>query len=195
MVRALALAFTLTSAGACRPKGAGAAPEATNQLPEDPPMSAFHVSSPAFPEMGPMPARFTCEGGDVSPPLVWTDAPPATKSFALIIDDPDAPDPDAPKRVWVHWVVLNLPASTSGLTEGIAKTGLPDGARVGKNDWGNTAYGGPCPPIGRHRYFHKLYALDTILGLDAPTKAELVEAMNGHILAQAQVIGTYKKGG
>lgn len=158
-------------------------------------MSALHLTSSAFAHMGAMPARFTCEGEDISPPLAWSGAPANTKSFALLIDDPDAPDPDAPKRVWVHWVVYNIPASTEGLAEGAAKSGLPAGAKVGKNDWGKSAYGGPCPPIGRHRYFHKLYALDTVLMLENASKRDLERAMEGHVLGKAELIGTYKKGG
>lgn len=158
-------------------------------------MSALHLTSSAFAQMGAMPARFTCEGEDISPPLAWSGAPANTKSFALLIDDPDAPDPDAPKRVWVHWVVYNIPASTEGLAEGAAKSGLPAGAKVGKNDWGKSAYGGPCPPIGRHRYFHKLYALDTVLMLENASKRDLERAMEGHVLGKAELIGTYKKGG
>jgi Raf kinase inhibitor-like YbhB/YbcL family protein len=118
--------------------------------------------------------------------------PPDTKSLALVVDDPDAPDPAAPKRVWVHWVVFNIPPSVTGLTEG-SSSHLPKATQVGKNDWGKTAYGGPCPPIGRHRYFHKLYALDTTLDIFEPTKAELERAMHGHVLARAELIGTYQK--
>ena len=148
--------------------------------------------SSAFTDGGAIPARYTCEGADTAPPLAWTDAPAGTKSFALVVDDPDAPDPKAPKRTWVHWVVYDVPASAKALPEGGA---LPAGAREGRNDWGRTGYGGPCPPIGRHRYFHKLYALDTVLGdLGAPVKAALEKAMEGHVLAESRFVGTYEKG-
>lgn len=122
--------------------------------------------------------------------------PVNAKSLALIVDDPDAPDPAAPKRVWVHWVLYNLPPTTNALPEGVASSALPPGTREGTNDWQRTGYGGPCPPIGRHRYFHKLYALDTELpDLANPTKAALLEAMEGHVLAQAELIGTYRRSG
>jgi len=152
--------------------------------------------SPAFSSNGSIPARYTCEGADLSPPLEWSGAPGNAKSFALIVDDPDAPDPGAPKMVYVHWVVYNIPAGTTKLAENAARSGLPDGARQGINDWKKQTYGGPCPPIGRHRYFHKLYALDTELtGLSDPTKAQLEAAMKGHIVATAELIGTYLKSG
>ena len=149
------------------------------------------LSSTAFADGAAIPKRHTCEGSDVAPPLAWTGAPAGTKSFALIVDDPDAPDPKAPKRTWVHWVLYDIPASATGLPEGGA---LPAGTREGKNDWGRTGYGGPCPPIGRHRYFHKLYALDAVLGdLGTPTKAALENAMKGHVLAEGRIMGTYEK--
>lgn len=153
---------------------------------------AFTITSTAFQAKGEIPPKYTCEGADVSPPLRWADAPAGTQSFALIVDDPDAPDPQAPKRVWVHWVLYNIPASIHELGEAIQT--LPPGTREGLNDWNRTGYGGPCPPIGRHRYFFKLYALDTILpDLHRPTKATLLKAMEGHILGQAEVMGTYQK--
>jgi Raf kinase inhibitor-like YbhB/YbcL family protein len=152
------------------------------------------LESPAFKPNGDIPRVHTCEGDDVSPPLAWRDEPAGTKSFALIIDDPDAPDPKAPKMTWVHWVVYNMPARTHALAVGAARK-LPAGARDGKNDFRRPGYGGPCPPIGRHRYFHKLYALDVELpDLHAPTKAQLEDAMAGHILARAELVGTYQKG-
>ena len=156
---------------------------------------ALVLSSPAFTDNGAIPKQYTCEGADTSPPLSWSNAPQGTKSFALIIDDPDAPDPRAPKMTWVHWVVLNIPADTHALAEGAAQRGLPAGAVQGLNDWKRTGYGGPCPPVGRHRYFHKLYALDTRLSAERPTKAALLDALKGHILAEAQLIGTYQKSG
>lgn len=157
---------------------------------------ALVLSSKSFNHQGEIPRQYTCEGKDISPPLAWSGAPDNTKSFALIVDDPDAPDPKAPQRVYVHWVLYNMPASAGGLEEAVASDKLPGGTKEGKNDWGRTGYGGPCPPIGRHRYFHKLYALDTELpDLGAATKKELLEAMEGHILAQAELIGTYEKSG
>jgi len=153
------------------------------------------LTSPAFAPGGTIPRQHTCEGSDLAPPLQWTGAPGGTKSFALIVDDPDAPDPKAPKLTWVHWVLYNLPASASGLPGGIKPGDLPGGTREGLNDWKQTGYRGPCPPIGRHRYFHKLYALDLILpDLKRPTKAQLEAAMKGHVLGEAQLLGTYQKG-
>ena len=150
------------------------------------------LTSTAFTEGGSIPRQYTCEGGDTAPPLGWSGLPAGTKSLALIIDDPDAPDPKAPKRTWVHWVLYDIPPSAKGLPEGGA---LPAGAREGKNDWGRTGYGGPCPPTGRHRYIHKLYALDALLGdLGQPTKAQLEQAMKGHVLGEGRLVGTYEKG-
>lgn len=149
------------------------------------------ITSTAFAEGGPIPARYTCEGDDRAPPLAFSGVPSGARSLALVVDDPDAPDPAAPKTVWVHWVVHELPPDTAGLPEGGA---LPAGARQGLNDWKRAGYGGPCPPIGRHRYYFKLYALDAPLGdLGRPTKAALLEAMRGHVLAEAQLMGTYQK--
>ncbi|MCU0664549.1 MAG: YbhB/YbcL family Raf kinase inhibitor-like protein [Myxococcota bacterium] len=150
------------------------------------------ITSTAFENGSEIPSAHTCEGKDISPPLSWSNAPSGTRSFALIVDDPDAPDPKAPKMTWVHWVLYNLPASTTSLAEG--GKSLPNGTLEGKNDWKRTGYGGPCPPIGRHRYFHKIYALDTVLpNLNSPTKAELEQAFAGHILAQGELVGTYQK--
>ncbi len=154
--------------------------------------SQMELTSPAFKHMGEIPKKYTCDGEDISPPLVWEGVPDGTKSLALIVDDPDAPDPRAPRMTWVHWVLYNLPPSTKGLEEGAVT--LPPGTLQGKNDWGRTGYGGPCPPIGRHRYFFKLYALDTILpDLSSPTKKALLEAMEGHIIEKTEFIGTYKR--
>lgn len=156
---------------------------------------ALALTSSNFDAGGTIPARYTCEGDDRSPALEWSGAPDGTRSFALIVDDPDAPDPRAPQRTWVHWVLYNLPADTRGLPEGVASADLPKGTREGMNDWKRTGYGGPCPPIGRHRYFHKLYALDTELtDLHGATKAQLESALEGHILAKAELMGTYEKG-
>ena len=152
---------------------------------------ALALTSPVFDHNETIPKVYTCQGKDISPALAWNGLPNGTKSVALIVDDPDVPDPAAPKREWVHWVLYNIPAGTSGLAEA-AK--LPAGAREGKNDWDRRGYGGPCPPIGRHRYFHKLYALDVVLpDLNEPTKAALLEAMEGHVLEEAELIGTYQK--
>ncbi len=154
---------------------------------------ALRLKSSAFEHLGKIPRIYTCEGEDVSPPLSWTDAPGGTKSFALVVEDPDAPDPQAPKMTWVHWVLYNLPAAARGLEEGVSR--LPEGTLEGRNDWKRTGYGGPCPPIGRHRYFHKLYALDAELpDLGRPIRAQLLNAMEGHVLGGAELIGTYQKG-
>ena len=151
------------------------------------------LSSSSFEPGKAIPARHTCEGGDISPALTWSGAPPKTKSFSLVVDDPDAPDPRAPKMTWVHWVLYNIPPDVAALAEGA--DGLPAAARQGRNDWKATGYRGPCPPVGRHRYFHKLYALDALLpDLGEPDKAALERAMKGHILAEAALIGTYAKG-
>src|SRR5512143_2665738 len=154
----------------------------------------MNLTSPAFQHNAAIPARFTCDGTDVSPALNWAGLPTGTKSLALIVDDPDAPDPRAPRMTWVHWVLYNLPPDATGLPEAVSSTALPAETGQGLNDWGRTGYGGPCPPIGRHRYFHKLYALDTRLpDLGKPTKAALEQAMAGHILAKAELIGTYQR--
>jgi hypothetical protein len=151
----------------------------------------MHLTSPDFSAKGEIPTVHTCEGPDRAPGLAWTDVPAASKSFVLIVDDPDAPDPAAPKMTWVHWVVYNLPASTRGLAAGET---LPAGALEGLNDWKGTGWRGPCPPVGRHRYFFKLYALDAMLpDLKRPTKAQVEKAMQGHVLAQAELVGTYQK--
>ena len=151
----------------------------------------FQLTSSVFQEGAEIPARYTCDDVDTAPPLEWSGAPEATRSFALIVDDPDAPDPEAPKTVYVHWVLYDIPSDVNSLPEGGKP---PGGAREGTNDWKRTGYGGPCPPIGRHRYFFKLYALDTTLGdLRQPTKAKLEDAMRDHVLEQAELMGTYIK--
>jgi Raf kinase inhibitor-like YbhB/YbcL family protein len=149
--------------------------------------------SPDFTAGAAIPTRCTCEGADASPALGWSGAPTGTRAFALIVDDPDAPDPAAPRMTYVHWVLYDLPASATGLAAG-AKA-LPAGTRVGLNDWGRPDYGGPCPPIGRHRYFFKLYALAAPLGDLGPhaTKAVVEKAMREHVLAEAHLMGTYQK--
>lgn len=157
-------------------------------------LAAFALRSAAFADGDSIPARFTCEGDDVSPPLAWSAPPEGTESLALVVDDPDAPDPKAPKRTWVHWVVYDLPPGAGSLAEGASRGGMPKGARDGKNDWKRRGWGGPCPPIGRHRYFFKLYALDESLGdRGSLTKAELEKAIQGHVLAKAELVGTYEK--
>ena len=155
---------------------------------------ALSIRSTAFEDGGEIPKVHTCEGKDTSPALEWSGVPAGAKSLALVVDDPDAPDPAAPKMTWVHWVLYGLPVDVGGLPEAIAPKGLPPGTREGTNDWKRTGYGGPCPPIGRHRYFFKLYALDAVLpDLGHPTKAKLEAAMEGHVLARAQIMGTYQK--
>jgi Raf kinase inhibitor-like YbhB/YbcL family protein len=157
---------------------------------------SFTLRSEAFVSNESLNSRFTCEGDDVSPPLDWVEAPAGTKSFVLIVDDPDAPDPQAPKRVFVHWVLYNISAAANNLPEAVMADALPPGTRQGLNDWKKAGYGGPCPPVGRHRYFHKLYALDVVLPeMGAATKAEVEKAMAGHVLAQDELIGTYAKRG
>ena len=152
------------------------------------------LTSSAFTHQGSIPQQYTCQGRDVSPPLSWSGAPDGTKGFVLIVDDPDAPDPAAPKRTWVHWVLYDIPSTVSGLPEAVTSAKLPPGTREGTNDWNRTGYGGPCPPVGRHRYFHKLYALDVELpDLGAAPKGEVEKAMEGHVLAKAELVGTYQK--
>jgi len=155
---------------------------------------AMTLTSPAFEQGGQIPSKYTCEGDDVSPPLMWDGAPEGTKSFVLIVDDPDAPDPRAPQRLWVHWIVYNIRPETTSLPENASAVRLPPDTRLGVNDFKGMGYGGPCPPIGRHRYFHKLYALDTKLDLRKATKPEVELAMKGHVLAGTELIGTYEKG-
>ena len=152
------------------------------------------LRSEAFSQGGEIPAEYTCEGHDTSPPLSWSEVDAGAKSLVLIVDDPDAPDPAAPKMTWVHWLLYNLPPTASRLAAGATTESLPHGTQEGLNDWKRTGYGGPCPPVGRHRYFHKLYALDGELrDLARPTKAELLKAMEGHVIASAELVGTYEK--
>ena len=154
----------------------------------------MELTSPDFAHNGDMLKRFTCDDRDMSPALAWTDPPAGTQSYALIVDDPDAPDPDAPQMTWVHWVLYNLPAEARSLPEAVQSSDQPPGSLEGLNDWKRTGYGGPCPPIGKHRYFHKLYALDTVLpDLGTPTKSALEKAMEGHILAKAELVGLYQR--
>ncbi len=155
---------------------------------------ALILFSPVFQHSKDMPVQYTCDGDNISPPLAWDHIPAGCKSLALIVDDPDAPDPDAPRLIWVHWVLYNIPTTIRALEGGASTENLPDGIREGTNDWHKSGYGGPCPPIGRHRYFHKLYALDVLLpDLQQPTKQVLERAMQGHILEYAELIGTYQR--
>jgi len=152
------------------------------------------LTSAAFGHHGLIPVRHTCDGDDLSPPLLWAGVPAGAQSLVLIVDDPDAPDPEAPIMTWVHWVLYNLPLHAPGLPEGVAASDLPVGTLQGRNDWGRTGYGGPCPPVGQHRYFHKLFALDTRLPeLNHPGKTDLEKAMRGHILAHAELVGLYRR--
>ena len=151
---------------------------------------AFELTSAAFAAGERIPRKYTCDGEDISPPLKWSNAPQDAQSFALIADDPDAPI-----GTWVHWVLYNLPGQTVALAQAVPPDAdLPDGGRHGKNSWGRLGYGGPCPPGGTHRYFFKLYALDTVLDLAAgASKEQLLQAMQGHILAQTELMGLYSR--
>lgn len=152
------------------------------------------ITSPSFMHDRVIPPRHTCDGVNTSPKLAWSGVPVGAKSLVLIVDDPDAPDPAAPKMTWVHWVLYNIPPDASGLTEGVAVKDLPAGTLQGVNDWSRTGYGGPCPPVGKHRYFFKLYVLDTVLpDLKHPAKTALEKAMRGHVLAQSELIGLYQR--
>ncbi len=154
----------------------------------------MRLESPSFENLRTIPKKYTCDGEDLSPPIEWSNVPNGTKSFALIVDDPDAPDPANPKMTWVHWVIYNIPATIRALPEGVQEKDLPEGTLQGLNDWKRTGYGGPCPPIGEHRYFHKLYALDIVLpNLNQPTKAKLEKAMEGHILSKTELTGLYQR--
>lgn len=155
---------------------------------------ALTLTSTAFNAGDEIPAIYTCDGLNVSPPLSWSNVPHLAKSLALIVDDPDAPDPAAPQRTWVHWVLYDIPIITTGLPEGIQPRDLPAGTREGLNDWKRTGYGGPCPPIGRHRYIHKLYALDVELAnLGHPNKFQLENAMQTHVIEKAELVGLYQR--
>lgn len=149
---------------------------------------ALELTSPAFEHHGDIPARFTCEGADVSPPLNIAGLPAGTVGLALVVEDPDAPDPAAPLMVWDHWVLWNISPAASTIPEG----SVPAGAVQGRNSWGRNDYGGPCPLIGRHRYFFLLYALDSALDLPpGADKVELQRVMWGHVLAEAELMGLY----
>jgi Raf kinase inhibitor-like YbhB/YbcL family protein len=185
----LGLGLTVLPLAGCTPKSGGDKVEPASTGPAAVPLQ---VTSTAFGSGAEIPKSCTCEGGDGSPPLAWSGLPTTTKSIALVVDDPDAPDPKAPKTTWVHWVLYDLPPTASGLEQAVKA--LPEGTREGLNDWKRTGYGGPCPPIGRHRYFHKVYALDVVLpDLGSPTKADLEKAMAGHIVGKGELVGTYQK--
>lgn len=150
----------------------------------------MEIKSSAFGNGEMIQAKYTCDGADFSPPLDWSGSPAGTKSFALVCDDPDAP-----MGTWVHWVIFDIPPSATMLAEGITREkDLPGGGTQGINDFRRIGYGGPCPPGGTHRYFFKLYALDIMLGLKPGiTKDQLLKALRGHILAEAQLMGTYRR--
>lgn len=155
----------------------------------------LNIKSPSFTHGGEISSRHSCDGKNLSPALEWSGVPEGAKSIALIVDDPDAPDPDAPKTTWVHWVLYNIPPDSKGLRESAESRGLPPGTLQGINDWHRAGYGGPCPPIGRHRYFFKLYALDVLLAdLANPAKPALEKAMRGHVICHAELIGLYQRG-
>jgi len=155
---------------------------------------ALKLTSTAFAHEGAIPKIHTCQGQDVSPQLAWSGVAANAKSLVLIVDDPDAPDPAAPKMTWVHWVLYNIPPSATSLPQGVLPKELPAGTLQGNSDFQRTGYGGPCPPVGRHRYFHKLYALDVVLpDLKTPRKHEVEKAMKGRVIEQAVLIGTYQK--
>jgi Raf kinase inhibitor-like YbhB/YbcL family protein len=154
----------------------------------------MQLTSPSFDNRKGMAKKFTCDGENISPALEWSGVPEGTRSFVLIVDDPDAPDPANPRMTWVHWVLYNIPATVRSLPEGVKDKDLPKGTLQGLNDWKKTGYGGPCPPKGKHRYFHKLYALDIVLAdLARPTKAKLEKAIEGHVLSKAELIGLYQR--
>ena len=154
----------------------------------------FTLESPAFAPQGAIPKKHTCDAEDISPALRWSGVPAGAKSLALIVDDPDAPDPKAPKRVYAHWLLYDIPPSVTSLSEGVKRDALPKGTREGSNDWHRTGYGGPCPPIGRHRYFFKLFALDRVLGdIGTPSKKELEAAISDHVIGTAELMGTYER--
>lgn len=150
------------------------------------------LHSTAFIEGAEIPRGHTCRGDDCSPPLAWTGAPAGTRSFALLVEDPDAPDPAAPKLTWVHWALYDIPADCTRLAAGADDNDLPPGTRRGITNRGDTRYHGPCPPVGTHRYFHRLFALDTTLGdLGHPAAGRLRSAMRGHVLEEASLMGTF----
>jgi Raf kinase inhibitor-like YbhB/YbcL family protein len=155
---------------------------------------ALTISSPAFTNGAEIPSLHTCDGKDVSPELRFGGVPQGAKSLALVVHDPDAPDPAAPRMDWVHWVLYNLPPGATSLPQGVRAEDLPAGALQGMNDWKRTGWGGPCPPIGRHRYFFRLFALNTVLpDLESPNRQRLQREMQGHLLGSAELMGTYQR--
>ncbi len=191
LVALLLLAITISTSGCNEPNGEGAAPTLTaTPAGEGVQAMPFELTSTAFAAGQSIPRKYTCDEADISPPLEWSDAPRGTGSFALIADDPDAPG-----GTWVHWVLYNLPAETRALPEDIPPDSeLPDTSSHGKNSWGRLGYGGPCPPGGTHRYFFKLYALDSVLDLNGgASKEQLLRAMEGHILSQTELMGSYSR--
>jgi Raf kinase inhibitor-like YbhB/YbcL family protein len=152
------------------------------------------LRSPAFVHEGEIPRKYTCDGADVSPPLEWSGVPAEARSLALIVEDPDAPDPAAPQTIWVHWILYNLPPDSRGLPEAVPVAALPPGTLEGLNDWNRPGYGGPCPPIGRHRYFFRLFALSEVLpDLDFPRKDDLEQTMAPYLIEIAELMGTYQR--
>jgi Raf kinase inhibitor-like YbhB/YbcL family protein len=152
------------------------------------------LTSTAFKNGEDIPVKYTCDGDDISPPLSWSGIPATALGLALIVEDPDAPDPAAPQMTWVHWILYAIPPDSNGLKEGVASGDLPPGTLEGINSWHRTGYGGPCPPIGRHRYFFKLYALNAVLGdLEKPNRAKLLLAMEGNILEETELLGLYQR--
>jgi len=152
------------------------------------------LHSPAFSDGAAMPAEFTVDGADVSPPLAFGGVPGGAKSLALLVDDPDAPDPAKPLRTWCHWIVFNLPPACGGLPAGVGRAALPDGSGLGRNDSGSVSWRGPAPPVGRHRYVFRLFALDLRLpSAEAPSRADLLAAIAGHVIDEATWTGTYER--
>ncbi len=154
----------------------------------------FTIKSESFKHNAMIPVKYTCDGQGISPQLEWSGVPSEAQSLALIVSDPDAPDPAAPKMTWVHWMLYNMPVSAQGLPENVSTAALPPGTIEGVNGWGRPGYGGPCPPIGKHRYFFKLYALNTVLeDLGQLTKIKLEQAFSGHVLAKTELVGMYQR--
>lgn len=189
-LRMVAILWSVAALFALVLAGCGPSPAPTTLMEEGGQAMAFEVTSSAFAQGEPIPVKYTCDGDDISPPLAWGDPPERTASFALINDDPDAP-----AGTWVHWVLYNLPADARSLTEAVPSDAeLPDGSLHGQNSWRRLGYGGPCPPRSTHRYFFKLYALDTTLDLASGANKETVlRAIEGHILGQAELMGVYSR--
>lgn len=189
---AIAMLLVLVPCASCGREPGGRMQSPANA--SSPQHGTLQLHSPNFATDAALPERLTCDGDGRSPALQWSGMPAGTRSLALIVDDPDAPDPAAPKHTWVHWVLYDLPPDSRGLPEGVQAAQLPHGTREGHNDWQRSGFGAPCPPTGRHRYVHTLYALDTVLpDLHGPDKARLLQAMEGHVLDQARLVGTYER--